>query len=101
MTGQLASHTLCRMKATTIRVDISTRDRLAQIADDEFHGASLGEALQRLIDEHEMQTAHAAYARLRSDPAAWDEHHGELADWDVAAADGLGSAADEYPEYNQ
>jgi hypothetical protein len=89
------------MKATTIRVDISTRDRLASIADGEFHGASLGEAVQRLVDEHEMQTAHAAYARLRNDPAAWDEYRGELADGDVAAGDGLGPAGDEYPEYNQ
>jgi len=88
------------MKATTIRVDASTRDRLARIADDEFHGASLGEALQRLIDEHEMQAAHAAYARLRSDPAAWDEYRNEIAGWDVVTADGLGTAADEYPEYN-
>jgi hypothetical protein len=89
------------MKATTIRVDISTRDRLARIADDEFHGASLGESVQRLIDEHEMQMAHAAYARLRSDPAAWAEYRGELADWDAVAGDGLGGAGDEYPEYSQ
>jgi hypothetical protein len=89
------------MKATTIRVDISTRDRLACIADGEFHGASLGETVQRLIDEHEMQLAHAAYARLRSDPSAWDEYRGELAGWDAVAGDGLDSARDEYPEYNQ
>jgi hypothetical protein len=94
-------HMVGCMKATTIRVDISTRDRLAHIADDEFHGASLGEAVQRLIDEHEMQAAHAAYAQLRNDPAAWDEYRGELADWDVVAGDGLGSVGDEYPEYNQ
>src|SRR5215831_15495020 len=59
------------------------QDRLARIADDEFHGASLGQTLQRLIDEHEMQAAHAAYARLRSDPAAWDEYRNEIAGWDV------------------
>ena len=35
------------------------------------------------------------------DPAGWDEYRGELADWDVVAGDGLGSAKDEYPEYNQ
>src|SRR5215470_11880682 len=101
MARHCVSHTICYMKATTIRVDISTRDRLARIADDEFHGASLGETLQRLIDEHEMQAAHAAYARLRSDPAAWDEYRTEITDWDAVTGDGLGSAADEYPEYNQ
>ena len=89
------------MRATTIRVDISTRERLAQIAGNEFHGASLGEAVQRLIDEHEMQAAHAGYARLRSDPAAWAEYEGELAAWDAAAGDGIGSAEEEFPELHQ
>jgi hypothetical protein len=89
------------VKATTIRVDISTRDRLAQIAGQDFHGASLGEAVQRLIDEHEMQAAHAAYARLRSDPAAWAEYEKELAAWDAAAGDGIGSAEEEYPEFRR
>jgi len=88
------------VRATTIRVDISTRERLAQIAGNEFHGASLGEAVQRLIDEHEMQAAHAAYARLRSDPAAWAEYEGELAAWDAATGDGMG-AEEEYPELHQ
>jgi predicted transcriptional regulator len=89
------------MKATTIRVDISTHDRLASIADGEFHSASLGEAVQRLVDEHEMQTAHAAYARLRNDQEAWAAYRGELAHGDVVAGDGLGPAGDEYPAYNQ
>lgn len=89
------------MKATTIRVDISARDRLARIAHEEFHGVSLGEALGLLIDEHEMQLAHAAYARLRSDPAAWDEYQAELAEWDGTAGDGLGDARGEFPEFNQ
>jgi hypothetical protein len=89
------------MKATTIRVDISARDRLARIADGEFHGVSLGEALTLLIDEHEMHLAHAAYARLRSDPAAWAEYHAELAEWDDAAGDGLGDARGEFSEFNQ
>jgi hypothetical protein len=89
------------MKATSIRVDISTRDRLARIADEEFHGASLGEALGLLVDEHEMHLAHAAYARLRSDPAAWGEYQAELAEGDNTAGDGLGDARDEFPEFNQ
>lgn len=89
------------MRATTIRVDVSTRERLAEIAGNEFHGASLGEAVQRLIDEHEMQAAHAAYARLHSDPAAWAEYQEELAAWDVAAGDGVGGAEEEYPEFHQ
>lgn len=82
------------MRATTVRVDRSTRERLAQIAGSEFHGVSLGEAVRRLIDEHEMQAAHAAYARLQSDPAAWADYQEELAAWDAAAGDGLGSAGE-------
>lgn len=89
------------MKATTIRVDISSRDRLARIADEEFRGASLGETLSILIDEHEMHLAHAAYARLQSDPAAWGEYQAELAEWDGAAGDGLGDARSEFPEFNR
>jgi hypothetical protein len=89
------------MKATTIRVDVSARDRLAQIADDEFHGVSLGEALTLLIDEHEMHLAHAAYARLRSDPAAWGEYQAEVAAWDGTAGDGLDDARGEFTEFNQ
>ena len=85
------------MKATTIRVDISARDRLARIADGEFHGVSLGEALTLLIDEHEMRLAHAAYARLRSDPA-WGDYHAELDEWDDTAGDGLGDARGEFPK---
>jgi hypothetical protein len=90
---------LAPMKATTIRVDISTRDRLARIADDEFGSASLGEVLALLIDEHEMHLAHAAYARLQSDPASWGEYQAELAGWDSAAGDGLGDAREEFPEF--
>jgi hypothetical protein len=89
------------MKATTIRVDISSRDRLARIADEEFHGASLGEALSILIDEHEMHLAHEAYAKLESDPAAWGEYQAELAEGDSTAGDGLGDARSEFPEFNR
>jgi hypothetical protein len=53
------------------------------------------------VDEDKMRAVHAAYARLRSDPEAWDGYRGELADWDLVAGDGLSSPGDEYPEYNQ
>ena len=57
--------------------------------------------MKRPVDDDKMRAAHAAYARLRSDPEAWAEYRGELADWDAASGDGLGSARDEYPEYYQ
>lgn len=88
------------MSVTTIRLDARTRDRLAAIARRDYQGASLGAALDQLIDEHEMRQVHAAYARLRNDAAAWAEYQEELRLTDNAVADGLGDAKDEYPEYN-
>ena len=57
--------------------------------------------MKRPVDDDKMRAAHAAYARLRSDPEAWAEYRGELADWDVVAGDGLSSPGDEHPEYNR
>jgi hypothetical protein len=98
--SMLAWHTR-HVSVTSIRLDSRTRDRLAAIANRDYRGASLGAALDRLIDEHEMRQVHAAYERLRRDPAAWAEYQEELRLTDNAAADGLGDARDEYPEYNR
>jgi hypothetical protein len=54
------SDLIAAMEATTIWVDIRARDRLARIANEEFHGASLSEVLALLIAEHEMRHTHAA-----------------------------------------
>jgi hypothetical protein len=53
------------------------------------------------MDEYEMHQVHAAYARLRNDPEQWLDYERELLLADSTAADGLGNARDEYPEYNQ
>lgn len=86
------------MSSTTIRVDSRTRDRLSAVASE--LGASQENALNRLIDEHEMHQVHLAYARLREDQAAWADYQAETDEWDVTTADGLSDAKDEYPEDN-
>ena len=57
---------------------------------------------EREAPAERMATAlvHEAYARLRSDPAAWGEYQAELAAWDGTAGDGLDDARGEYPEFN-
>ena len=91
---------ISRMSTTTIKVDTGTRDRLSAVAREQ--GISQDAALQRLLDEHEMNQVHAAYARLRrEDPEGWQEYLAEVAEWDVTAGDGLPDARDEYSEYNR
>jgi predicted transcriptional regulator len=87
------------MSVTTIKVDTSTRDRLSAIA--QARGVSKDAALQLLLDEHEMNQVHAAYARLRDNPAEWADYTRELGELEAVAGDGLGDAADEYPEQNR
>jgi hypothetical protein len=68
---------------TTMRVSVPTRDELARIAEDEFGGVSLDEALQIVLFEHRSV---AAVARLSADPDALSEYRAEaaeLADVDV------------------
>lgn len=87
------------MSSTTIRMTTGTRDRLSAVA--RQYGTSQENALNRLIDEHEMQQVHAAYARLRADPEAWADYQAELAAWATTVGDGLPDARDEYPEYHR
>ncbi len=73
--------------STTIKVTRDTRDRLADLAHDQ--GISNDTALQRLLDEHEMNEVHAAYARLKDDPQAWANYTHDLDEWDTTVADGF------------
>ena len=68
-------------------------------AREDFDGISYEAALNRLIDEHEMQQVHAAYARLPNDSEQWADYQQELRLAENTAADGLSDARDEYPEY--
>jgi hypothetical protein len=75
---------------TSIKVDTALRDRIAEISG-EVGASTLAETLERLIEEHEVRSAVAAYEELRSDPAEWAEYQRELAEWDSVTGDSEGA----------
>ena len=85
---------------TTMQLDGSLRDELAEIARHDFAGVPLAEALRRLIREHQVNKIMARYAGLQSDPGEWVSYRDEASLTDNAAGDGLPLGRDEYPEYN-
>ncbi|MDQ2882280.1 MAG: antitoxin MazE7 [Actinomycetota bacterium] len=92
------------MPTTTIKVDMSTRDRLAQLARARGTTMSvlLADVAERLETEQRWCDIEAAYARMqREEPDEWAEYLGELAGWEVGAAASDTSAAQEWPEYNR
>lgn len=84
-----------------MQLDAGLRDELAQIAKNDFSGVPLAEALRRLVREHQIKNIMARYAELESDPDEWATYRAEAGLTDNAAADGLPSARDEYPEFNR
>lgn len=62
------------MTQTSIRVSPDNRDKLAGIARDELGGASLDEALRKVLFEHQTR---AAIARLEADPEALQDYRYE------------------------
>ncbi|MFL6075853.1 MAG: hypothetical protein ACJ73S_20880 [Mycobacteriales bacterium] len=89
------------MAMTTMQLDTEVRDRLAEIAEHDFNGATLGEALRRLVREHEINEIIQRYEELRADPEEWESYQAEARLTDQVAGDGLPDAREEYPEYNQ
>lgn len=86
---------------TTMQLDGSLRDELAEIARQDFAGVPLAEALRRLIKEHRVSKIMARYAELQSDPQEWASYRAEASLTDNAAGDGLPLGREEYPEYNE
>jgi hypothetical protein len=94
-------HAIVLSKATTSRqVDSKVRDELAVIAEQDFGGGSLGDAVKRLIKEHKINRIMRRYAELRADPDEWASYQAEARLTDNVAGEGLASASEEYPEYN-
>lgn len=89
------------MATTTMQLSTDLRDRLTAIAERDFHGVSLGETVQRLVREHEINQIMARYEALRSDPKEWASYRAESTLTDNAAGDGLTNANKEYPECNR
>lgn len=87
------------MATTTMQLEGSLRDELAEIARSDFAGVPLAEALRRLIREHRINKIMERYAELQSDPQEWASYRAEASLTNNAAGDGLPSGGDEYPEY--
>jgi hypothetical protein len=61
---------------TSMRIESTNRDRLAQIAANELGGVSLDEALRVVLFEHETRVA---LARLAADPDLYADYLAEAA----------------------
>ncbi len=80
------------MASTTVRVTEHTHEVLRELA------AATGESLQRVLEEaveryrreRFFDDLSAAYGRLATDPAAWQEELAERAELDGTLTDGLG-----------
>lgn len=81
------------MSVTTIKVTSEVRERLAEVADRDFAGSTLGDTVERLLAEHEevrlRQEILDGYARLQADPAAWAEYLEEVEDWSELGAEAV------------
>ncbi|MDQ2707533.1 MAG: hypothetical protein M3Z25_07795 [Actinomycetota bacterium] len=85
------------MVNTSMQLDSETRDQLAEVAERDFDGASLGEALKRLLKEHKINRIVRRYEQLRADPDEWASYQKEAQLTDNTAGDGLPEAGCEYP----
>lgn len=84
-----------------MQIDSGLRDELAEIAERDFHGAPLGEAVKRLVKEHKINRIMQRYEALRADPEEWANYQAEARLTDDSAGDGLPDALEEYPEYQR
>lgn len=85
------------MGVTSMQLDSAIRDEVAAIAEKDFSGVPLGEAVRRLVQEHKINQVVRAYEELRADPVEWASYQGELDEWDVTTGDGLPDASGEFP----
>ncbi|WP_240724115.1 MULTISPECIES: hypothetical protein [unclassified Frankia] len=89
------------MATTSMQLDSGLRDELAEIAERDFHGVPLGEAVRCLVKEHKISRIMRRYEELRADPEEWASYRAEARLTDDAAGDGLPDAREEYPEYHR
>lgn len=89
------------MATTSMQLDSGLRDELVKIAEQDFHGAPLGEAVKRLVKEHKINRIMQRYEELRANPEEWASYQAESRVIDNAAGDGLPDAGEEYSEYHQ
>ncbi|WP_322752471.1 hypothetical protein [Frankia sp. Cas3] len=89
------------MATTSMQLDSGLRDELAEIAERDFHGVPLGEAVRRLVKEYKINRIIRRYEELRADAEERASYQAEARLTDDAAGDGLPDTREEYPEYNR
>ncbi len=84
----------------TVRVEPKLHARLRSLSASERR--SISQVIEEAIDDYEKakfwRAVHKGFARLRADPAAWEEYQREAALWDSVSGDGL---EDEEPYFTQ
>lgn len=72
-----------------LRVSKEIRERVLQLAQQEFEGASVDETIRRLLDEHWEAAAVAAVEYTREhEPHEWEAYLAEARGWAAVAAPG-------------
>lgn len=84
-----------------MQLDSGVRDDLAEIAERDFDGVPLGDAVRRLVQEHKINHIMRRYEELRADPDEWASYQAEGRLTDNVAGGSLPDAGEEYPEYNR
>lgn len=84
--------------ATTVRVDDRMHAILRGLAEDEHR--SIGQVIEAAVTQYQKETfwrgVQDDFARLRSDPAAWQDYQDETALFEGASMDGLEHEAPYY-----
>lgn len=79
------------MRLVTVRLRSVTRDRIAELAEQD--GRSVSAIVDDAIRDYErkrfFERLNEAVARTRADPVAWAEYQAEVAVFENAIADGL------------
>lgn len=86
------------MATTSMQLDSELRDELATIAERDFQGAPLGEAVKQLVKEHKINRIVQRYEEMRADPDEWASYQAELDEWDATTGDGLSDVREEYAQ---
>lgn len=84
----------------TVRVERTVHAKLKELSEAEHRPISqvIEEAIDRYQREKFWAEMHESFARLRADPAAWQEYQDEAAIWDSISGDGL---EDELPYFDE
>lgn len=86
------------MGITSMQLDSELRDQLAEIAERDFGGVPLGEAVSRLVKEHKINRIMRRYEELHADPDEWASYQTEARLTDNVAGESLPDARAEYSE---